>query len=473
MSERRKERDGTPAAAGFFYVATNFLTKAISLFLSPVFTRLLEPSEYGLYSLYLTWSGILTVTLSLGISGGVIYRALGKFANDEEGLIGTAIASQLPLPALLLSATVLFPNAVFRITGLEGALNLLVIGEASLTSAEAVIFAHGRYRYRYREICAVNLLRTLISQGTALLFISLFGVGGEGRIYSSFLSSIILIAPRAVHYLGRRGVFSRGALKYLLRLSIPLMPNAIALTLIAQSDKIMIENMLGISELGKYSVAYSVGFMLTVVTGAAYSALQPWLMRKLNSGSEASAREFTDGLIRLSTLGLLVFTLLVPEIFGIIAAPEYREAEAAVYPLAVAGLLQFISNLLSANIIHTERTGILSVFSLLALALNLLLNYALIPTFGYLAAAFTTAIAYAALVVLEELFISRRGYPRLVARRALFWLFLLLFTAPIYLIRRYLPSRLILAAALLLIAAPTLVSLVREYRKRHTLRRAS
>ncbi len=469
ISESRVPAGGAPAKAGFFYVATNLLTKAVSLLLSPVFTRILEPGEYGVYSLYLTWSGILTVAISLGISGAVIYRSLGKFREREDELIAAAL-SALGIVAVIFLAPALFAGkGITSITGLGGIINILLVAEAFLNAAESVLFAHKRYRYAYLEICVTNLLYAVLSQGSALLLIYLVGLGGEARIYSSFAVTAALIVPRLIAYSKSVRRIKLDTVKYLLKLSLPLLPNAIALTLIAQSDKIMIEHILGISELGKYSVAYSVGFMLTVITGALYAAIQPWLMRKLNLEREELARDFTERLIKISSLGLLVFALFVPEIFGIIAAPEYKEAEAAVYPLAVAGLLQFISNILSANIIHTEKTGILSVFSIGALTLNLLLNYALIPIFGYLAAAFTTALAYGALVLLEHAFVVRRKYPRLIGKGGFLPLFLLFFIAPIYLMRELFASRMLLAAALALLSIPTLIAAVRDYTKRKSL----
>lgn len=473
LSETRAfagKESGTPAKAGLFYVVTNIFTKAVSLLLSPVFTRILPPAEYGIYSLYLTWSGILTVAISLGISGAVIYRSLGKFREREDELIAAALSALGVVAVIFLMPALFFRKGISSITGLGGIINILLVSEAFLNAAESVLFAHKRYRYAYLEICVTNLLYAVLSQGSALLLIYLVGLGGEARIYSSFTVTAALIIPRLIAYSKSVRRIQLDTVKYLLKLSLPLLPNAIALTLIAQSDKIMIEHILGISELGKYSVAYSVGFMLTVITGALFAAIQPWLMRKLNLGRETLARDFTERLIWLSVLGLLIFTLFVPEIFGIIAAPEYKEAEMAVYPLAAAGLLQFISNILSANIIHTEKTGILSVFSSLALAINLLLNYAFIPTLGYLAAAFTTAVAYLALFLFEYAYIAKREHPRLIGKRGLSPFILLLFIAPISLMREFFASRLLFAAAIALSALPAAISAVRDYNltKRHS-----
>lgn len=457
---------GKPAKAGIFYISTNVLTKAISLLLSPIYTRLLLPSEYGVFSLYVTWCGILTVFISLGISGGAIYRGLGKFSNCESDLISSALGVILCAFGIILFIALALGEALPELTGLAWHVNFIMLGEALLNSGEAVFFSYKRYRYAFGEICLINLIYTVLSQGIAILLIYLTPLGALARIYSSFLVTAVLILPRLV-LLARSGkIFSKEILKYLLKLSLPLLPNGIALTLIAQSDKIMIRHTLGTSELGKYSLAYSVGFMITVITGALYSAVQPWIMRKLNVGRTELAASFIKKLVFLSSVGLLFFLLFVPEIFGIIATEEYMDAELCVYPLACAGILQFIANMLSSIIIHGEKTAHLSLFSLSAFFINLILNLMLLPRFGYTTAAFTTAFSYGVLVFFEYRFLKRNAEEELAPDKALSPLLLIFFALPIYLLKNVLISRLFLSLALVLTSLPTVIRAVKEYTRR-------
>ncbi len=455
-----------PAKAGIFYIGTNILTKAISLLLSPIYTRLLPPSEYGVFSLYVTWCGILTVLISLGISGGAVYRGLGKFSHRESDLISSALGILFCVFGIILFIALILGTALPKLTGLAWHVNFIMLGEALLNSGEAIFFSYKRYRYAYGEICVINLLYTVLSHGIAILLIYLTPLGASARIYSSFAVTAALVLPKLILVARSGKIFSKEIYEYLLKLSAPLLPNAIALTLIAQSDKIMIRHSLGASALGKYSLAYSVGFMITVITGALYSAVQPWIMRKLNGGKTELASSFIKKLIFLSSAGLLLFLLFVPEIFGIIATGEYMDAELSVYPLACAGILQFIANVLSASIIHREKTARLSLFSLSAFAANLLLNIMLLPRFGYTAAAFTTALAYGILVFLEYSYLKRKNEPGFSEGNALSPLFLLFFSFPIYLLRNVLISRLFLSLALMLFSLPTVIRTVKEYTHR-------
>ncbi len=454
-----------PAVAGFFYMASNILTKAIALFTTPLFTRLLAPEEFGLYSLYTTWLGVLSVLLALGMSGGAIYRALGKFRGHEPELMSGAFGILIISCTAALLVLILFGGRAEKLFSLPFYILVLLLGEVFLNVAESIIFASMRYRYIYIRICIINLLYALLSVGVSVLLIYFTPFRAQARIFASFGVSAALILPELIKHIHKKQLYKRQILRYLLRLALPLLPYTLSMTLIAQSDKIMIEHYSGTGALAKYSVAYSLGFMLTSLTNALYAALQPWIMRKLNTGEGETAKKLVEKIIRLLSFGLVVFLLFTPEIFTVVATPEYRSAEAAVYPLAIAGILQFVLNILSSNIIHTEKTAVLSLFSILAFGINLGLNFIFIPTYGYMAAALTTALSYLGLIVLEYMYLKRRG-EAIADIKSFTPLFLSLLALPIYLLRDFAVTRVIFSAAVLLAALPCALSLLRELPER-------
>ena len=79
-----------PAKASMWYTASSILSKGISALCTPIFTRLLTPSEYGLYPLYNTWLSVVTVIVTLELTGGVIYRGLQKFEDKKDEFISSA-----------------------------------------------------------------------------------------------------------------------------------------------------------------------------------------------------------------------------------------------------------------------------------------------------------------------------------------------------------------------------------------------
>ena len=455
-----------PAKAGIFYIGTNIFTKLVSLLATPLFTRLLLPEEYGIYSLYVSWMGIISVVVALGISGGTIYRALGRFKDNQNELISNAIGILLTSGAALSVLTLVLGKFSQKITGLSPLLNCMLIFEVFLNASEAVIFALYRYKYSYVRICLINLLYAVISVGVALVLIYFTPIKAEARIYSSFFASLVLILPLLKPHLKLKKLYEKNIWEYLLKLSLPLLPNAVSTVFIAQTDKLMIRSFDSTAALGKYSIAYSVGFMPTALTAALYSALQPWLMRKLNSGNTEAARTLIRRIIYLTSLGLLLFLLLIPEIFRLIAAENYRDAEFAVYPLAVAGYLQFVSNILAANIIHTEKTAVISVAGIIAFGFNLFANLLFIPSHSYKAAALTTALSYLLLIAFEYFYLNKISEEKVVDLKALRPIAFGAAAIPIYLLRGIFLSRLIFALTVILISLPVLIEFTKAFLER-------
>ena len=75
----------------------------------------------------------------------------------------------------------------------------------------------------------------------------------------------------------------------------------------------------------------------------------------------------------------------------------------------VAGGVYFIavSNLYSDILVYLKRTKLIMVSSAIAATLNVILNYIMIETYGYMAAAYTTLLSYVVMAVLLSIWANR------------------------------------------------------------------
>lgn len=72
--------------ASFWFVVCGFLQKAISLLTTPIFSRLLSTSDYGVFSVFTTWENIIIIIASLNLASGVYLRGPIKFEDDKDDL---------------------------------------------------------------------------------------------------------------------------------------------------------------------------------------------------------------------------------------------------------------------------------------------------------------------------------------------------------------------------------------------------
>lgn len=75
--------------ASLWFLICSFLQRGISMLTTPIFTRLLSTSEYGQYSIFNSWLGIITIFVSLSLAGGVYTQGLVKFEEDKSTFSST------------------------------------------------------------------------------------------------------------------------------------------------------------------------------------------------------------------------------------------------------------------------------------------------------------------------------------------------------------------------------------------------
>ena len=70
--------------------------------------------------------------------------------------------------------------------------------------------------------------------------------------------------------------------KYALLFNLPLIPHYLSQVVLASSDRIMISRLIGDSEAGIYSLAYSLSLIMTLFNSALMQTLSPWIYQKIN-----------------------------------------------------------------------------------------------------------------------------------------------------------------------------------------------
>ena len=101
-----------------------------------------------------------------------------------------------------------------------------------------------------------------------------------------------------------------------------------------------------------------------------------------------------NGISLLMAFLLLAVIALAPEIITIMAGSSYREAIWVVPPVAMSLLLLFYAQLFINVEFYYEEKTMLVWGSIGAAVLNVVLNWVLIPKFGFVAAGYTTLASY-------------------------------------------------------------------------------
>ena len=387
--------------AGSWYIIGQFLQKGILVLLLPILTRLLPTTEeYGILSLYNTWSVILGIIITLDLWASV-NRAKFDYDNQQFNeffsstvfwgttffVIGMFIFSFIP------------GGLIQTIFGLNKILVFYALLGGYLTFPYNSILARWTVEYKYKRYFITILLSTIANLLLSIILILLMKNNKYlGRIYGVLIiNGVISILILSSVFKNPGHFLKKDYFRYAFAFSAPLIIHHLAQAILSQFDRIMIDKYIGKSEVGIYNFAHTLGSIIFILFTATNTAFVPWFFEKMKEEKFATiknrSRIYLFGFTLITILTILISPLLV----RIIGPRNYWEGTAIV-PIIMAGyFFMFLYTFCYTIEAYYKKTHYLSLGTIIAALFNVALNYLLIPKYGYVASAWTAFISYALL----------------------------------------------------------------------------
>ena len=377
------------------YAICSTLQRCLSFITLPIFTRLLTTEQYGQVTIYSSWSSILSIFLTLNLAFGSFSTAMIKFENDRNGYISSIECLCLVFSTAFLLLYLPLQDWWNRLFKLPTYIICLMIAE--IISTNSLLFWNGkkRFEYKYVGVIAITLLISIITPLIQYIFVINSNDRGYARILGGAVVNIIVGTVFFIHnVLAGKKVFDKKYWIYALSFNIPLLAYYLSQFIFNQSDRIMINHMIGTDKAGIYGVAYSLATVLTFVLSAINSSYVPWFYRKIKDGKAEDNQTIANKISVLMALLLSSVIWFAPEIIKIMAGEKYSEAIYIVMPVTISILLLFYTQLFGNVEFYYEEKMKLIWASIGAALVNIFLNYIFIQKYGFIAAAYTTLLSY-------------------------------------------------------------------------------
>ena len=393
-----------------WFTIANLIQRGVNVIVTPIYTRLLTTEEFGLYGVFMAWFEILVIFSTLYLYRDVVDKC---FLNCQKIESRECVVSTLQGLAFVISGcyfviALIFNKGIAGIMALSPSLIILMFSCFLFYSPFYLWLVLKRYLYDYKKAVFI-----IITSNMAIQMLSVAGIvctryKAEARIVSFSLITIVVgIMFFFINQRKGKKFFDKEVWKYAFGFNIVLVPHFLSEVILNHSDRIMINTLAGTSETAIYTIAYSIAQLVLLFTQAINMSLVPWQYQKIKS------KEY-DSLSKVSILVLIVVCGLLfclvcfaPEAVLIFAGNKYAEAVNMI-PILILGiyysfLYQYFTRI---EVYHEKRKG-MSMASILAAVLNIVLNYFCIKAFGYVAAAYTTMICYIFLCLLHYLFYKK------------------------------------------------------------------
>ena len=392
-----------PVKATMWFLICSIIQKCFSLISTPIYTRILSTSEYGKVANFSSWYELLYPFATLYISGIAYNNVLVKYENDKD----KATFSLMTLTSCVTTGffiIYLFWNNWFN-KWLDISTTMMFFMFLQLLFVPVFDFwsAKERYDYKYKRLIIVTIGNTIATLVLSIVSILIAQHKYEARV----VSGIFVIAATGIAIYLSTWKKAKGInidyWGYALRISIPLIPHYLSMKILNQADRVMITKMVGVSETGIYSLAYTVSMLALVITDAINRSLCPYIYKKIRSKEVQEIRKTTHSVILL-VLGAIVIEMFVaPELIHIFATKDYLAAIWIIPPVALSVFFIFIYVLFSNVEFYYEKTIFATLSSLFVAIVNVGLNYLFIRLFGSLAAGYTTLACYIIFALLHYL----------------------------------------------------------------------
>ena len=194
-------------------------------------------------------------------------------------------------------------------------------------------------------------------------------------------------------------LFNKEYVLYFMKMGIPVIPHDLSHLILSNSDKVMISSMISSGANGIYSLVYNVGWMLAVLTEALNNVWIPWMFRKMESGDLSLLKNVFNIYMASFAMITIILEAISPEIVKLISPSGYWEGISIVIWIVFSSFLSFMYILYVNLEYYEKKTFLIPVGTVMAAAINIILNVCFLKKIGYEFAAISTVLSYFALVV--------------------------------------------------------------------------
>lgn len=388
----------------------------VNFLLLRVYVEYLTRSDYGVIALLAGIEAPAKLFFRWGVDG-----AFMRFWYDSEDdasrrrLASTLFFFLLAVNGVLLvAATMAAPFISERLLGGPGytlALQLVLLNTFAI-GFTFIPFHVLRMQNRPGEFSALTLARSVSTLVLRLVLVVGFGYGVMGIVVTDVIVTAVLMIVMVRWFAPLiRPVFSMATLRQSLRFGLPRVPHGFALQVMAVADRFILERFRSLAEVGVYSIGVSFGLIPKIALGAFEYAWAPFYYA--TSREPDAKRVFTTvttygvAALALMTAGL---SAIAADLLNLITAGQFVSAAPVVTWTAVGVFFYGVYLLTSIGLNITSRTKYYPVSTAVGAAVNVALNFALIPGYGMLGAAWANGAAYAIQSGLAYRF-SQRFYP--------------------------------------------------------------
>ncbi|MFK7730994.1 MAG: oligosaccharide flippase family protein [Pseudomonadales bacterium] len=405
-------------AAASKYSMSNILIAVSGLISFPILTRTLSVENYGLISLINAF-----ILFGVAFAKGGMQHSITRFYSDakSEGQLQQYTSTSL---TGLGSSSLIVATMIAIVFSLVSTYHASFLAEYSLSMplvvAVIAIIVFQAARSSMLNFFLVMELSTLFASiqvygkyiviAATVVAILLIEASVRAFFFALLLGEFIALLMTVFEFNRRKTVTIKWAaidtrmLKGMMLYSLPMLGYEVATIVHSIADRIVLDALMGKEAVGHYSAAYNIAELFNVMIAISLAtAIQPMYYKMWSEEGKEQTVAFLQKVLHfyMALFPAVVWgVIVIGEDLLIFLASEKYAPGAVIFPFVITGLLMNATAFIYAAGLYLHKlTMRLFVPVLLCSALNIVLNFVLIPEFGLRGAGMSTLLSMMVLSV--------------------------------------------------------------------------
>jgi O-antigen/teichoic acid export membrane protein len=349
------------------YFAGSLVNGLAFLVFIPIFTRYLNPTDYGIVATATVLTNIFVIAQGLNAYGLVARTFFDKDSNRLASLVSTASWSALAI-SLVLCLVVGFGGGWFaQWTGFPAAwlpaVVVLAFCGVIQSNYQALLQARQEpWRYVLNQTTG-----TVLALGLSLWLVVDLGWNWQGRLLGMLLGAggvcVICIFGLSSRLKLLRFTWSPTAMRELLHFGIPLIPHVLGGWVMTMSARLYLNNMASVADTGLFSLAFNLVTPVTMLVGALNNTYYPWLFGKLSNPDSMNPLQLCRGLLMIAFLLVIAgfcFGFIAIQALPYIAGPEFQAAGPYILWLSLTAAVSGVYFIFGNFVVYSKRTTLMT-----------------------------------------------------------------------------------------------------------------
>ncbi len=393
----------------FVYMLGTILLNGISFLSTPIFTRLLTTSDYGITTVFYTWTAFFAVFIGLQTSGSIATARVHMKPDEFGGYMKSIVVMSLLSGLVIASVSIIIRRSVASLLNIDIRLIPHLLTQAFGMSCVTTYSVYTIQTKQPKKNVVFSILIALCTVVTGLfLVLSIKEEKFLGKIYGGTVAyTIALLYVMKTFIPGNKSKVSLSHWKYALALSFPLIIHLLSNIIIGQSDRLFLKSMIGDDAAGIYTVAYNIGVLGILFADVCNNIWSPRYLDMTKAGENRIINGMAKKYILMVCCVFIVVMLIAPEILKIMAPSQYWGGLNSLVIITAGVFFQYLYRFPLAYEQFSKNLKWVAVCTVASAMINMMLNYLFIKKTGLIGAAYATFLSYVILFGLHE-FVARK-----------------------------------------------------------------